>query len=71
MRRTVNGRPMHRLGDVAHRHTARRDAGPGAAVGVAVHGEVGAAGVDRLGEQVAAEERVDLQPLALERLLDR
>ena len=53
-----------RLGDVAHRHAAQRLTGAGPAVGVAVHGEVGAAGVDRLGEQVAAEERVDLQPLA-------
>ena len=47
------------------RHAAGRDAALGAAVRVTVEDEVGAGAVDRLGEQIAAEERVDLEPLAL------
>ena len=63
--------PDHRLGHVADPDAARRHAPLAAAVGVAVHGQVRAPGVDGLGQQVAAEERVDLQPLTDERLLDR
>ena len=40
----------------------------GAAVGVAVHGQGGAAAVDRFAEEVAAEERVDLEPFAVQRV---
>ena len=41
-----------------------------AAVGVAVEGDVGPAVVDRLGEEIAAEERVDLQPFSPQGFLD-
>jgi hypothetical protein len=39
-------------------------------VRVAVHDEVGAGAIDRLGQEIASEERVDLEPLALQRLRD-
>jgi hypothetical protein len=40
-------------------------------MGVAVESEVGAPLVDRLGQEMAAEEREDLQALAAQRVLDR
>src|SRR5581483_9881043 len=57
-----------RLGDVADVVAACRQAPLRTPVGMAVDGERGAAAVDRLTEQVAAEERVDLQPLAEQRV---
>ena len=48
---------------VAHRDPARGDALLGAVVRVAVHREVGAGAVDRFAEEVAAQERVDLESL--------
>ena len=60
-----------RLRHVADVDPAGRDALLAAAVGVAVEDEVGARVVDRLGEQVPAEERVDLEALAGQRRLDR
>ena len=37
-------------------------------MGVAVEREIGAGAVDRLGQQVAPQEGIDLEPLALERV---
>src|SRR5215207_7134619 len=44
------GTPEHGLGHVAHERPARCDAALGAAMGVAVQHEIGAAGVARLGQ---------------------
>src|SRR5262249_37251917 len=60
---------QHRLCDVTNVDAARRHALLAAVVRVAVHDEIGTYGVDRFGEQVAAEEREDLRPLALHGLL--
>jgi hypothetical protein len=48
--------------DVPHAHAARRDAALAAAVAWP-HDEVGARVVDRLRQQIASEERIDLEPL--------
>src|SRR5262245_48233703 len=57
------GRTEDGLRDVAHLHAARRHAPLAAPVGVPVDHELGARAVDRLGQQVASEERVDLERL--------
>jgi hypothetical protein len=59
------------LGDVAHPHAAAGDAAFGPGMRVSVDGEVGSALVDRLREQVAAEERIDLGGFAGHRVGDR
>ena len=61
------GPPDHRLGNIPHRYAAGGMALFVAGMGVPVDREVRARPVDRLGEQVAAQKRVDLQPFALER----
>src|SRR5262245_5815829 len=59
-------RAEDRLGDVADGDAARREALFAPPMGVAVQHEIGAGAIDRLGEQVAAEERVDLDRLPAE-----
>ena len=58
------------LGDVPHRDAARGLALLAAAMGVPVQHEVRAAAVDRLCQQVTAEEGIDFEALTYEGLLN-
>src|SRR4051812_2807145 len=61
----------HRERDVAHGDASGSDTVLDPMVRVTVDDEVGTGAVDRLAEQVAPQERKDLEPLATERVLDR
>src|SRR3954463_12427991 len=61
----------HRLGNVANGDATRRGPLLGAAVGVSVHEQVDPRSVRELGEQVAAEQRIQLGRLAVQRPADR
>ena len=61
----------HRLGDVPHRNPPRRDPPLGPAVGMPVQHQIAACRVDSLRQEVAAEERVNLRRLAVQRVTHR
>src|SRR5438105_2258783 len=67
----VVGPPYHRLRHVSNGDSAGSDALLDTSMSVAVKGQRGAGPIDGLAQQVAAQERVDLGPLALECLIDR
>jgi len=65
------GALQHRQRHISDGSAARSGAALGTRVRVAVDAEVGMRAVRRLGEEVAAEERVDLEGLARQRVGDR
>ena len=63
-------RPDDRLRDVAHRDATWGRAGQRTVVGVAVQHQIGAGAVDGLAQERVAQERVEIEPLAVERVRD-
>src|SRR6266511_3811789 len=67
----VVGPPDDGEGDVADGDTTGSDTLLDPSMGVPVQRQGGPGAINRLGQQVAAQERVDLWPLTLQRLVDR